>query len=65
MTLLETLGIELPIIQAPMAGVSSPALAAAVANAGALGSIGVGASDAEGAHSMIAEFRARPVARST
>jgi hypothetical protein len=25
MTLLETLGIELPIIQAPMAGVSSPA----------------------------------------
>jgi nitronate monooxygenase len=59
MTLLETLGTELPIIQAPMAGVSSPALAAAVANAGALGSIGVGATDAEGAHSMIAEFRAR------
>ena len=59
MTLLETLGIELPIIQAPMAGVSSPALAAAVANAGALGSIGVGATDAEGAQRMIAEFRAR------
>jgi len=57
-TLLETLRIDLPIIQAPMAGVSSPALAAAVANAGALGSIGVGATDAEGARSMIAEFRA-------
>jgi nitronate monooxygenase len=38
MTLLETLGIDLPIIQAPMAGVSSPAMAAAVSNAGALGS---------------------------
>jgi nitronate monooxygenase len=46
MTLLETLGIDLPIIQAPMAGVSSPELAAAVSNAGALGSIGVGAVDA-------------------
>ncbi len=59
MTLLELLGIDLPLIQAPMAGVSSPALAAAVANAGALGSIGVGATDAEGAQRMIAEFRAR------
>jgi nitronate monooxygenase len=59
MTLLEMLGIDLPIIQAPMAGVSSPALAAAVANAGALGSIGVGATDAEGARRMIAAVRAR------
>lgn len=59
MSLLETLGIDLPIIQAPMAGVSSPALAAAVANAGALGSIGVGATDADGASRMIAEVRAR------
>jgi nitronate monooxygenase len=57
MTLLETLAIDLPIIQAPMAGVSSPAMAAAVSNAGALGSIGVGASDAEGARKMIAAFR--------
>src|SRR5271155_2712004 len=53
MTLLETLAIELPIIQAPMAGVSTPALAAAVSNAGALGSIGVGAVDAAGARGMI------------
>jgi nitronate monooxygenase len=59
MTLLETLGIDLPIIQAPMAGVSSPAMAAAVANAGALGSIGVGATDADGARKMIEEVRAR------
>lgn len=52
-------GIELPIIQAPMAGVSSPAMAAAVSNAGALGSIGIGATDAAGARAMIAEVRAR------
>jgi hypothetical protein len=30
MRLLETLGIDMPIVQAPMAGVSSPAMAAAV-----------------------------------
>jgi nitronate monooxygenase len=59
MTLLDTLGIDLPIIQAPMAGVSSPALAAAVSNAGALGSIGVGAVDARGAREMIAAVRER------
>lgn len=53
MTLLEKLELELPIIQAPMAGVSTPAMAAAVSNAGALGSIGVGAVDASGAREMI------------
>jgi nitronate monooxygenase len=58
MTLLEILGIDLPIIQAPMAGVSSPLLAAAAANAGALGSIGVGATDAAGARRMIEAVRA-------
>jgi nitronate monooxygenase len=42
MTLSEMLGVDLPIVQAPMAGVSTPAMAAAVASAGALGSIGVG-----------------------
>ena len=57
MSLLDTLGIALPIIQAPMAGVSSPAMAAAVSNAGALGSIGVGATDATGARRMIAAVR--------
>ncbi|HKS57215.1 MAG TPA: nitronate monooxygenase [Steroidobacteraceae bacterium] len=59
MTLLATLGIDAPIVQAPMAGVSSPAMAAAVANAGALGSIGVGATNAEGARKMIAAVRER------
>jgi nitronate monooxygenase len=59
MTLLETLGIDLPIIQAPMAGVSTPAMAAAVANAGALGSLSVGATDADGARKAIAEMRTR------
>ena len=44
MRITEILGIELPIIQAPMAGVSTPEMAAAVSNAGALGSIGVGSS---------------------
>ncbi len=55
---LARLGIELPILQAPMAGVSTPALAGAVSNAGALGAIGVGATDAAGARTMIGEVRA-------
>jgi nitronate monooxygenase len=38
-TLQSLLGIELPIIQAPMAGVQGHALAAAVSNAGGLGSL--------------------------
>jgi nitronate monooxygenase len=38
--LIELLDIELPIIQAPMAGSDSPALAAAVSAAGGLGSLG-------------------------
>ncbi|HBU97962.1 MAG TPA: nitronate monooxygenase, partial [Thalassospira lucentensis] len=41
--MLDTLGVTLPIVQAPMAGVSTPALAAAVSNTGGLGSIGIGA----------------------
>jgi nitronate monooxygenase len=59
MTALEMLGAELPIIQAPMAGVSTPAMAAAVSNAGGLGSIGVGGTDADGARRMIADFNER------
>lgn len=51
--------MHLPIVQAPMAGVSSPAMAAAVGEAGALGSIAIGATDAAGAAAMIAETRAR------
>ncbi|MFM0728289.1 nitronate monooxygenase [Paraburkholderia strydomiana] len=56
--LLSLLGIEKPIIQAPMAGVSTPALAAAVSNAGGLGSLGVGAMNAAGARKVIKETRA-------
>jgi nitronate monooxygenase len=39
MTLQQLLGIELPIIQAPMAGAQGSALAVAVSNAGGLGSL--------------------------
>ncbi|MBX3203193.1 MAG: nitronate monooxygenase [Labilithrix sp.] len=57
-SLLRRLGIGLPIVQAPMAGVSSPAMAAAVSNAGALGSLAVDASSAADAQRSIAEVRA-------
>ncbi len=57
-SLLSILNIATPIIQAPMAGVSTPALAAAVSEAGGLGSLGVGAMDAEGARKAIRETRA-------
>lgn len=43
MNLLDTLGIPYPIFQAPMAGVATPQLAAAVANTGGLGALGVAA----------------------
>ena len=39
MTLQQLLGIELPIIQAPMAGIQASAMAIAVSNAGGLGSL--------------------------
>jgi len=55
--LLPLLGISKPIVQAPMAGVSTPALAAAVSNAGGLGSLGVGAMNAEGARKAIRQTR--------
>lgn len=47
-----------PLVQAPMAGVSTPQLAAAVSNAGALGSIGIGASSVEQARQMLRDTRA-------
>jgi nitronate monooxygenase len=52
------LGIRHPIIQAPMAGVSTPRLAAAVSEAGGLGSLGVGANSAQQARALIGETRA-------
>ncbi len=53
---LDRLKLGLPIVQAPMAGVSTPELAAAVSNAGALGSISVGASDVASARAAIAKL---------
>lgn len=57
-SLLDRIGMKLPIIQAPMAGVSSPAMAAAVSNHGGLGSLGVGAMTALQAREAIRQFRA-------
>ncbi len=54
---LSLLGIRLPVIQAPMAGVSTPRLAAAVSEAGGLGSIAVGAGTPAKAAEAIAEVR--------
>ena len=53
------LHIELPIIQAPMAGgVTTPALVAAVSNAGGLGSLGAGYMSAAEIKNNIQEIRA-------
>lgn len=57
-SLLSALGIAHPIIQAPMAGVATPALAAAVSNGGGLGSLGIGASTLSQARDMIEQTRA-------
>ena len=51
--LLARMGMRVPIIQAPMAGVSTPQLAAAVSNAGGLGSLGLGASSPSAARQTI------------
>lgn len=53
MSLLDTLGIPYPIFQAPMAGIATPELAAAVANTGGLGALGIAAMDAKTAHDTI------------
>lgn len=55
--LISRLGIRYPIFQAPMAGVSTPQLAAAVIEAGGLGSVAVGHLDAEQARRAIEEVR--------
>lgn len=55
--LTQQLDIDYPIIQAPMAGVSTPELAAAVSDAGALGSLGLGSSTVEQAEALINHTR--------
>src|SRR5262245_1480948 len=59
MALTELLGIELPIIQAPMAGVQGSALAVAVSNAGGLGSLPCAMLDADAIRQELAAIRAQ------
>jgi len=54
----ETLGIEIPIVQAPMEGAVGPSLAAAVSNAGGLGMLAPWASDIEVLRREVRETRA-------
>lgn len=53
MSLLEQLEIKHPIFLAPMAGVSTPTLAAEVSNQGGFGSLGLGASSISSARDQI------------
>ena len=56
--LCERLGIEVPIIQAPMGGAVGPKLAAAVSNAGALGMLVLWRADIQEVRRQIREMRA-------
>ncbi|MDR3097592.1 MAG: nitronate monooxygenase [Paraburkholderia sp.] len=58
MRLLDRLQLTKPIVQAPMAGVTTPALAAAVSNEGGLGSLGIGAMNVETARKTLRETKA-------
>ena len=55
--LIDLLNIEQPIIQAPMAGSATPTLAAAVSNAGGLGSLGCAAMSLEELKTTANELR--------
>src|SRR4051812_49874093 len=59
MDLRELFGIEVPIVQAPMAGVQLAALAVAVSEAGGLGSIPCALLTAEGMAKELEHFRSR------
>ncbi|WP_395390808.1 nitronate monooxygenase [Novosphingobium sp. BL-8A] len=59
MDFLARFGLSVPLVQAPMAGTSTPALAAEVCNAGALGSLALGAIGPEEARRQIAELKSR------
>ena len=56
--LIEFLGVKHPIIQAPMAGSTTPTLAAEVSNAGGLGSIGCAKLSPDELRTMADELRA-------
>src|SRR5437764_15383790 len=57
--LARTLGVELPVIQAPMAGVQTSALAIAVCNAGGLGSLPCAMLDVAAIRREVAAIRAQ------
>ncbi len=59
MDLRKLLGTELPLIQAPMAGVQGSAMAVAVCNAGALGSLPCAMLDVDGMRKEVAVIRAQ------
>jgi nitronate monooxygenase len=50
--------LDVPIVQAPMSGATTPRLVAAVSNAGGLGSLPVGYETPEAIHALIAQVRA-------
>lgn len=55
---LDRIGLRHPILQAPMAGVSTPQMAAAVSNAGGLGALGLGAATVDAAQDAIRHLKA-------
>ena len=55
--LAKRLGLEWPILQAPMAGATTPELAAAVGAAGGLGALGCAIQSVEASHAQISAFR--------
>src|SRR5437764_9962000 len=59
MTLQALVGVELPIIQAPMAGVQDSALAVAVSNAGGLGSLPCAMLSLDGVRSELTAIKAQ------
>ena len=59
MNLRELLGIELPIVQAPMAGVQGSALAISVSNAGGLGSLPCALLSHDGMRDELARIKAQ------
>jgi nitronate monooxygenase len=61
-SLRQLLGVELPIVQAPMAGVQGHALAAAVSNAGGLGSLPCAILDVDGMRAELTALAAATTA---
>lgn len=57
--LCDLLGIDVPIVQAPIGGASVPALAAAVSEAGALGTIALSWTKPEDVAALVEDVRAR------